>query len=476
MSERDWERLLAEKNARIVEQDARIVEQDARIAELEKQVADLLAKLGKNSLNSSLAPSRDDAETKEKRRDKAAKHARRRKKDARRKNRSKRSTLMPPEMVTSSEDHVPCSCDECGRRLRKRDLLAEPERVQRLDIPTLNPLVHEIRIHSGQCPDCEAVTKAQRPSSANESKVGPNLRALMLLLVGRFRVSKRDTLAFLSEVLSVELSVALVSKIEMQSIALLEAPYQEAIEATQNAPVVYADETSWSHGGIPGWLWCATTGHVTRFLIDDRRGTEAAKKLLGEREDGVTVSDRWCGYEYLGRRQVCWAHLERTARGLTERGANAKRVGDRVLAFIKEMFRLWHRFLDDDITRPGLRNRVKALGGALLRALPRMRNVPPVARTFINGLLKHEHALFTFTEVEGVEPTNNDAERAVRPGVLWRRTSQATRSERGRRFVERIMTVVSTLRSQGRSVFGFLRQLLDPSQPTPSLLPASDSV
>ena len=469
MSERDWERLLAEK-------DARIAEQDARIAELEELLAELMAKLGKNSLNSSLAPSRDDAKTKEKRRDKAAKHARRRKKDARKKNRSKRSALMPPEMVTSSEDHVPCGCDECGRRLRKRDLLAEPERVQKVDIPPLRPLVHEIRIHSARCPDCEAITKAARPSSANESKVGPGLRALMLLMVGRFHLSKRDVLAFLSEVFSVELSLGLVSKVEKQSTALLEAPYQEAIEATQNAPVVYADETSWSHGGVPGWLWCATTGHVTRFLIDDRRGTEAAKKLLGERDNGVTVSDRWCGYEYLGRRQVCWAHLERNARALTERGANAKRVGDRVLAFIRKMFRLWHRFLDEEITRTGLRNRVKTLGGKLLRALPRMRDVPPVARTFINGLLKVEGALFTFTEVEGVEPTNNDAERAVRPAVLWRRSSQATRSERGRRFVERIMTVVSTLRSQGRSLLGFLRELLDPRSATPSLLPAADSV
>ena len=467
---------MAEKDARIAEQDARIAEQDARIAELEEQLSELLAKLGKNSLNSSLAPSRDDAETKEKRREKAAKHARRRKKDARRKNRSKRSTLMPTEMVTSSEDHVPCGCGECGRRLRKQDLLPEPERVQMLDIPPLKPLVHEIRIHSGQCPECDAITKAARPSLANESKVGPSLRALMLLMVGRFHLSKRDTLEFLSDVLSVDLSVALVSKIEMQSTALLDVPYQEATKYTQAAPVVYADETSWSHGGVPGWLWCATTGHVTRFLIDDRRGTDAAKKLLGEREGGVTVSDRWCGYEYLGRRQVCWAHLERNAQALTERGPDAKRVGDRVLAFIKEMFRLWHRFLDGEITRPGLRNRVKALGGEMLRALPRMRQVPPVARTFINGLLKVEDALFTFTEVEGVEPTNNDAERAVRPAVLWRRSSQATRSERGRRFVERIMTVVSSLRSQGRSIFDFLRKLLDPQQPTPSLLPAADSV
>lgn len=304
----------------------------------------------------------------------------------------------------------------------------------------------------------------------------------MLLMVGRFRLSKRDLVAFLSEVLSVDVSLGLVSKVskvERQSTALLEAPYQEAIVATQNAPVVYADETSWSHGGVPGWLWCATTGHVTHFLIEDRRGKEAAKKLLGDREDGVTVSCRWCGYEYLARRQVCWAHLKRNARALAERGANAKRVGERVLVFIRKMFRLWHRFLDDEISRRGLRIRVKALGNMLLRALPRMHDVPPKALTFINGLLKVEDALFTFTaftEVEGVEPTNNDAQRAVRPAVLWRRSSQATHSESGRRFMECIMTVVSSLRSQGRSVLAFLRDLIGPGLPNPSLLPVPDSV
>lgn len=459
MSEPDWQKLLAEK--------------DARIAELEALVEELLARLGKNSLNSSLAPSTDDAEAKKKRRDKAAKHARRRKKDARRKNRSKRSSLLPQDMVTSSEKHEPCGCSDCGRRFRKRDMLPEPKRLQHIDLPPLQPLVHEVRVYSGLCPDCETVTRAPWPASANASKVGPGLRALVLLMVGRFHLSKRDVLAFLSEVLSIDISIGLVSKVERQSTEALDAPYAEAVAATKSAPVVYADETSWSHGGVPGWLWCATTGHVTRFFIDGRRDKNAAKTLLGEHK-GVTVSDRWSAYTFLARRQVCWAHLERNARALTERGPAAKRVGDRVLAFVREMFKLWHRFRDDEIKRAGLRNRAKAMGSALLRALPKMRRVPPVATTFINGLLKVRDALFTFTEIEGVEPTNNLAERELRPAVLWRRGSQATRSDRGRRFAERIMTVVCSLRAQGRNIFAFLRALIDPDTPNPSLLPAAD--
>lgn len=463
MGERDWERLLAEK-------DARIAEQDARIAELEAIVEQLLAKLGMNSLNSSKAPSSDDAEAKAKRRERAAKHARRRKKDARRKSRSKR-TLLPPEMVTSFETHVPKECDHCGHRLRERDLLGEPERIQKVDLPELRPLVHELRLCSAVCPRCDEVTAAPRPASARTSKVGPNLRALMILMLGRFHLSRRDVVAFLVEVLGVEVSLGLLSKIEAQVTEKLEAPYQEAVAATQQAPVVHADETGWSYGGIPGWLWIASTGHVARFRIDDRRSKQAAAKLLGP-GNGVTVSDRWVAYQGRGRRQLCWAHLERNAQALVERGGAVARVGLRFIEFVKEMFHLWHRFLDDDLKRLGLRRRVKGRWTSLLQDLSGMP-MPPRAQTFLDGVMKVEAHLFTFTRVEGVEPTNNLAERDLRAAVMWRRKSQATRSARGRRFVERILTVVTSLRAQGRNIFDFLRDTLRTDRPTPSLLPAS---
>lgn len=458
-----WQKLLAERNAIIAAQAA-------EIQELKALVEELRARLGMNSLNSSLAPSRDDAEAREKRRAKAAEHARRRKKEARRKNRSKRS-LLPPEMVTSSEEHRPRACD-CGHRFRLRDLLTEPERIQKLDLPELRPLVHEIRLFSAHCPCCDEVTSAPRPPAADTTKVGPGLRALMVLLLGRFHLSRRDVVEFLADVLSVDVSLGLLSKIESQVTAGLDAPYQEALAATQKAAVVYADETSWSHGGIPGWLWVATTGHVACFRIDARRGRDAADKLLGP-DVGVTVSDRWVAYETRGRRQLCWAHLERNAQALVDYGGKTARVGHRVIAFIKKMFRLWHRFLDAAITRRGLRSRVKTLGAKLLRGLARARDLTPRAQTFVDGLLRAEPHLFTFTEVEGVEPTNNTAERDLRAPVMWRRKSQATRSERGRRFVERILTVVMSLRAQGRSVFAFLRDALHPDITTPSLLPTS---
>lgn len=458
MTDDEWRALLAER--------------DAKIAELEARIEELLARLGQNSLNSSLPPSRDSKDAKEKRRERAAKHAKRREKEARRKNRAKRE-LLPPEKVTSSEDHFPDACDGCGERLRRRDLLPEPERIQKLDIPEIRLLVHEFRIHSAICPCCEATTKARRPEAANESKVGPEMRALLVYLVGRLQCSRRDALEFLADVLGAELSLGLISKIEDQVSTALEPVYAKAKAAVQDAPVVHADETSWSIGGIPSWLWVATTGHIACFHIDPRRGREAANELLGDRDGKVTVSDRWVAYARLGCRQICWAHLERNAMALLERGENASQVGVRVLTFVRIMFKLWHRFLDDEIGRREVRRQIKAFGNVLLRDLEEsLPGMGKVARRFTKGLLKVREHLFTFTEIEDVEPTNNLAERDIRRGVMWRRRSLGVQSQRGARFVERMLTVVVSLRAQGRSVYGFLRQLLDPSRRRPSLVHA----
>lgn len=461
MSDAEWRRLLAEK--------------DARIAELEATIAELraaLEKLTKNSLNSSLPPSRDDREAREKRRERAAKHARRRKKEARKKNRSKRS-LLPPERVTSSEEHHPSRCFECGTRLRRADMLDEPERLQQLELEEIRLLVHEVVIHSGQCPCCETVTRAAQPTTATESKVGPTLRALLMLLIGRFHLSRREALEFLSDVVDVDLSLGLLSMIESQTAEALAPVVSEAAEAVKDAPVVHADETSWSVGGVPHWLWVATTGPVAVFSIAPGRGSADAHVLLGDREDGVTVVDRWVAYAKYGKRQLCWAHLERNTQAVIELGGEGKRVGSRIIAFIRQMFSLWHRFLDGELTRRGVRTAIKARGNRLLRYLERNAGSPcKRTRSFIGGLLKVRGHLFTFTEVEGVEPTNNLAEQTIRPAVLWRRKSQGAQSGRGCRFVERMLTVALSCRAQARSVFGFLKQLLSPEHPIPSLVPA----
>ena len=461
MTEDDWLRLLAEK--------------DARIAELEALVAELMARLGKNSTNSSKPPSSDDAPGREQRRTEAAKHAKRRVKDARRKNRAKRG-MLPPEAVTSSEDHKPSACKCCFRRFRATDILCDPERIQKLELPELAPLCHEIRIFSGSCRHCDVVTSAARPAAASTTKLGPRLRALITTLRGRYQLSHRDVVEYLADVHGIDVSLGLLSKLDGRLANEMEPAYQEAVAVTQSAPVVHADETGWSHGGIPGWLWVASVGHVSRFLIDRGRGTDAATQLLGSaNSNAVTVTDRWVAYGKRKRRQLCWAHLERNARAVIDRGCSAARIGTPFVDFVKRMFETWHRFLDGKITRTSMRVDIRRRLRNLRCMLALEPDIPPVAATFLRGIEKAEPHLFTFTRIEGVEPTNNLAERELRAAVIWRRKSQATRCDRGHRFVERALTIITSLRAQGRNVFAFLCQLLSPDIPTPLLLQAADS-
>ena len=463
---------LEEENAAL---RAEVAELRKMLDELRQVNEELCAQLGKNSLNSSLPPSRDDQSAREERRARAAKTAKRRdaQKKARRKNRGAKRELVPSDLVTTSSDHWPDACGCCGEKLRCKDVVGDPDRVQHLELPEQRPDVHEFRMHQVRCSGCGAETRAKRPADAQGPVFGPRLRALVTMLVVRYRLSRRDVVEYLGDVLGVPASAAQLSFGERRTTRALEAPYAEALKATQEADVVHADETSWSYGGIPGWLWVASTGKVAVFRIDDRRGSEAAQALLGpDRDDRVIVADRWVAYQGYSRRQACWAHLERTGQALVERGGQSARFGGELLAFIRRMFSLWHRFLDGKVTRLGLRREVKSDGTRLIeRWWPRAGGLPTEARRLVDGLHKVREHLFTFTEVEGVEPTNNLAERDLRRGVLWRRTSFATRSGRGRRFVERTLTVVVSLRAQGRSVFEFLCRALDPKQRTPSLLP-----
>lgn len=455
------------------EKDARIAELEARVRELEALVEELLAKLGRNSSNSSKPPSSDGAAARGKRRAESAKHAKRRDKDARRKNRAKRG-LLPPDAVTSSEEHKPSACN-CGRRFRAADMLSEPERIQKLELPDLKPLCHEIRIFSGRCRSCGEVTSATRPATANTTKVGPRLRALITTLRARYHLSYRDVVEYLADLHGVEVSLGLLSKLDGQLADAMEPTYQEAVVATQRAPVVHADETGWSHGGIPGWLWVASVGHVSRFMIAPGRGTDAAMRLLGSTNaSAVTVTDRWVAYGHRKYRQLCWAHLERNARALVDRGRKAARIGAPFVAFVKEMFEVWHRFLNGGVVRSSMRADIRRRWRDLRLRLAAEPDIPSFAATFLRGLDKAEPHLFTFTRVDGVEPTNNLAERELRSAVLWRRKSHATRCHRGHRFVERALTIVTSLRAQGRNCFAFLCDLLSPKRSNPSLLQAID--
>jgi transposase len=213
------------------------------------------------------------------------------------------------------------------------------------------------------------------------------------------------------------------------------------------------------------------------FRIDPRRNREAFRKLLFA-FNGYLITDRFSVYRAhdTKKRQLCWAHLLRNFRGLEEQGGKARSLGVAGQQLVKDVFREWYRFREGEITRHALQRRLKPIRSRLERLLRRhLSNPVPAARKIAKDLREYGAALWTFAEVEGVEPTNNAAERAVRKGVLWRKGSFGSHSAEGSRFAERMLTVSESLRAQGRSILGFLEQALRThgnGDRSPSLLPS----
>jgi transposase len=252
----------------------------------------------------------------------------------------------------------------------------------------------------------------------------------------------------------------------------------EALAKIQNADSVNADETSWRESNKLAWLWAAVTPLLKVFRIDRRRNREAFRKLLFN-FDGILGTDRFSVYRVHDKekRQLCWAHLLRNFLGLEEVGGTATSLGVGGQRIVKSVFREWYRFRDGEFTRRGLQQRLAPIWLRLQRLLRRHVNNPIApARKIAKDLREYGSALWSFVRVEGIEPTNNLAERALRKAVLWRKSSYGSASRAGSLFVERMLTVCESLRAQGRSILDFLVEAIGGpvrGRTLPSLLPAT---
>ena len=307
--------------------------------------------------------------------------------------------------------------------------------------------------------------------------VGPRTQATVAYLAGRLGISQRDVAELLAVLFHLDLSLGSVVALEQQVSAAVAGAVDEAVAYVQQQPVVNADETSWREGTQRRWLWTAVTPLVTVFLVLATRGKAGAQTLLGTTFAGIVGSDRWSGYAWVDphHRQVCWAHLVRDFAAFVERDGEPARVGQALLDVSATIFGLWYHVRDGTLSR-----------GAFVRAMVPLQ--AQVAALLTEGTtLEHAKtrracqnirtlapALWLFVTVEGVEPTNNAAERALRRAVVWRRRSFGTQSADGSRFAERLLTVVTTLRQQERDVLDYLTVACTAAlrgQPAPSLLP-----
>jgi transposase len=278
-------------------------------------------------------------------------------------------------------------------------------------------------------------------------------------LTGRMGISQRDVEEAMAALFRTELALGSVSAQQQAVSQALEQPTAAAQVYVQQQPATNVDETGWREQNKRAWLWVGATPQVAVFSIQSTRGAAGVKQLLGETVTGIVGSDRWSAYNWLDTelRQLCWSHLQRDFQKLVDRQGESAQIGQDLLAQSEQLFILWHRVRDGTLGRSEFQVQVRPIQTKVHQYLEQGRAIShqQTSRTCQN-LLKLEPALWTFVYVEGVEPTNNLAERCLRRAVLWRRRSFGTQSSDGSRFVERILTTVTTLRLQQRDVLDYL--------------------
>jgi transposase len=337
--------------------------------------------------------------------------------------------------------------------------------------------VTEYQLSSGYCACCDAWTCASLPTDVAPHGFGPRLTAMVALLTGRYRLSKRSVQSLLWDVAGVRLATGSVCKLEQRMSTALEQPVDEALDFIRRQPVVHQDETGWRESRRLAWLWVTLTAQVTVFHVSKKRNAGVSKAILGPEYDGILVSDRHSLYSWKDPRlrQLCWSHLLRDFESMLE-FPTTRLLGRLLVRQTKRLFRVWRRWRSGTGDRRQFLRSMKDVRAKIRRLLHRcVRTLPGSWGSRGRRLLLLDEALWNFVHVAGVEPTNNPAERAVRHAVIWRKTSFGTFGPRGTRFAERILSAVATLRQQGRNVLDFLvaayAAALSGNRP-PSLLPS----
>jgi transposase len=424
-----------------------------RLKTLELEVAELRERLGQNSQSSSKPPSSDPPSVSRPNKRQPSG----RKRGGQRGHQGHGRTLLPPDQVDHIVELRPVSCQQCSSLLMGDD--PAPARRQVSELPPVRARVTEYRQHTLNCPHCGASNRAGWPEEAPSGCFGPRAQAVVGYLTGRLGLSHRDVTEAMEALHGLRLGLGSVSAIQDQVSKALEQPVKTAQQYVHQQPVNHVDETGWPECAKQKWLWINATPEVTVFRLLNRRGQAEAREVIGRGFLGTVNTDRYAAYHWVDgrRRQLCWAHLKREFLAISERDGVSAEIGDGLLEQVKEIFKAWHELKAGSLSREAFQRQMEPVQARVKNLIEKGAACDQEkTRRTCENLLKHEVSLWTFVREEGVEPTNNNAERLLRRAVLWRRKSFGTQSASGSRFVERVLTVVTSLRQQGRDVLEYL--------------------
>jgi transposase len=448
---------LREENERLRQQ---LEEQAKRIADLERQ----LALRQQNSTITSKPPSSDGLAGEPRTRGRRVRS--RRKAGGQPGHPGHHRELVPVERVDAIVDLVPEACGRCARRLHARHTIGAPRRHQVTELPAIAAHVTEYRCHRRQCPACDTITLAALPDE-HANQFGPQLTALIAYLTVVCRMPRLVVQRFLEGALQIPICLGSTQHAWEETSAAVAAPYAELETAVPREAVVNADETGHRTNGEKRWLWTFVARTFVLYRIAASRGSDVLQLVLGETFAGILGSDRLPAYlKYgVGQRQFCWAHLTRNLLSALDLATtpSARRFCREALALDRRLFRLWHRFRGDPTARGSPLTRAELIA----KVLPIEKRLFALGERYLNAanadvrnlayvFFVHNQHFFTFVYEEGVAPTNNSAERALRTAVQWRKIMFGTRSEQGERAVERLLTVVRTCQLQQLNALAYL--------------------
>jgi hypothetical protein len=343
-------------------------------------------------------------------------------------------------------DHVqrffPAGCETCGGSLK---LHVEPAiRHQVFDLPEVRYRVMEYQLYRGDCPHCARHTTAQLPAWVPSGQMGAGLLSWIGILSGQFHLSTRQIQRFLGEQWQLPFSVGAISQAQGKLIPWLAPLYHQIGAYVRQADIAHADETTHYRHTERRWLWCLGTPLAVYFLTHYSRGKAAAMALLGH-FSGVLVTDHYAGYNDYRRRQLCWAHLIRRLERIAQRTGEAGQIGQRLVLLAHAVLRTQHRWQAGALPSNRYTRRMHRLRQALRATLERGQ-AGGATRTAnqCRFLLNDEALYWTFLNDPRIPLTNNLAERALRPYVIWRKLSFASQSYRGDQFRPLVLSVIET--------------------------------
>jgi transposase len=456
----------------------KLVAENAALKEANKLLKEEIAKLSKNSRTSSKPPSSDITNPASRLNKKG--EQKRRKGGQQGRQAKFREAFTEEEVDEVHEIHLTESeCPCCHERFEdsgERDVKKQ-QVVEFIECPIR---VDEYRLNGIWCKSCEKFHYPPLPKGViPNSLCGPRLQSLIAYLKGNHSTSYREIQEFCHDVLKVSLSRGMIAKVVKRVSSALKAPYDELAATVSTQSRLHVDETGWKDNGARFWVWVFCNLEIAFFAIRNSRGTKVLKEILGETFGGALTSDFYSAYVSYATnlQQFCLAHLIRDIKFLTTLpDTSTKEFGEKLLEYFRSLFELWH--LRSVLPAERYKKSAEAIQRSLFSYLSQVSFEKGEAATMKKRLLKHWQALFRFVlNPQLFDPTNNFAERIIRFVVRIRRNTQGSRSENGRIWNERIMTVLATCRLQKRSPWDFILQAVNSfyfnKNTPPTLLPSN---